>query len=402
MEVVNHSERAHSILGASSASRWMNCPPSVALSEGFENKSSSFAAEGTCSHELGEIAIKEGKPCTEYIGQEFEGWTVTEEMADFTQLYVDYVNERALGKELSLEERISLEFIDPRMFGTNDAVVFEEYGELEVIDLKYGKGIEVEAVGNKQLLYYALGAARGGCYTSIRMTIVQPRVPNPIKSWVITPEELEAFADELREAVERVDSNGTDFKVGSHCHFCLAKAVCPAQKAKAQEITRTDFSDFLEPEEVKPLALPSPNRLTKEEIFNILEHSKNIESWLKAVRAYATTAALNGEEIIGHKLIKGNSIRVMTGEQELLIDYQDMYEEELFAPRKLKGLGELDKIIGKDMMSSYTTVQEGSLTLVPESDKRKEVVIEKENYFGDLTEGTTEEETETDWDDLEF
>ena len=185
METVNHQDRAHSSLGASSASRWLACPSSVALSEGIVEKESQFASEGTCAHEIADMALTNNKNAADYIGQEFEGHVVTKEMADYTQMYIDYVREAGDGKEVSIEERVSLAFIDERMFGSNDAIIYEPYGQLEVVDLKYGKGVEVLPENNKQLMYYALGAAQGGEYSSVKMTIVQPRVDNPIKSWTV-------------------------------------------------------------------------------------------------------------------------------------------------------------------------------------------------------------------------
>ena len=44
----------HALLSASSASRWLNCPPSARLGENYEDKPSEYAAEGTEAHALGE------------------------------------------------------------------------------------------------------------------------------------------------------------------------------------------------------------------------------------------------------------------------------------------------------------------------------------------------------------
>ncbi len=43
---------SHAVLSASSATRWMLCPPSVRLTEHIEDQTSSFAQEGTDAHEL--------------------------------------------------------------------------------------------------------------------------------------------------------------------------------------------------------------------------------------------------------------------------------------------------------------------------------------------------------------
>lgn len=48
---------AHASLSASGASRWLACPPSVRLSEQYEETTSVFAKEGTFMHELSELYL---------------------------------------------------------------------------------------------------------------------------------------------------------------------------------------------------------------------------------------------------------------------------------------------------------------------------------------------------------
>ena len=48
--------------------------------------------------------------------------------------------------------------MDSDSFGTSDAVVIDEVnGTAHIIDLKYGKGVSVEAEQNTQTMLYALG-----------------------------------------------------------------------------------------------------------------------------------------------------------------------------------------------------------------------------------------------------
>lgn len=57
MSEIQHASRAHARLNASSSHRWMMCPPSVKLSEQFEDKPSTYAEEGTYLHELCELKL---------------------------------------------------------------------------------------------------------------------------------------------------------------------------------------------------------------------------------------------------------------------------------------------------------------------------------------------------------
>ena len=54
----DHGERAHAVLSASGADRWLNCPGSVALTRDMPDTSSSYAEWGTTCHELGELALR--------------------------------------------------------------------------------------------------------------------------------------------------------------------------------------------------------------------------------------------------------------------------------------------------------------------------------------------------------
>lgn len=191
---MNHSERAHASLSASGASRWLACPPSVRLSEQYEETTSVFAKEGTFMHELSELCLShELKNITKAqlnkkLKQMKQNEFYNPEIEQAVQIYVDVVTEkmneaRASSKDplILIEERVDFSPWVPEGFGTGDVILF--YGDrLEVIDLKGGKGGKVSAVENPQMRLYALGAINnfGVLYDTqkILMTIVQPRLDN--------------------------------------------------------------------------------------------------------------------------------------------------------------------------------------------------------------------------------
>jgi hypothetical protein len=63
--------------------------------------------------------------------------------------------------------------------GTGDAVILRG-DEIIVIDLKFGRGVEVSAIDNPQLMLYGLGALEKfgllGDFKRVRMVISQPRI----------------------------------------------------------------------------------------------------------------------------------------------------------------------------------------------------------------------------------
>ena len=82
--------RAHALLSASGAHRWLNCPPSAKLCEQYEDKGSEYAAQGTDAHTLGEYKVltRLGKkvPDPRDILQYYDS-----EMDECTDQYADYV-----------------------------------------------------------------------------------------------------------------------------------------------------------------------------------------------------------------------------------------------------------------------------------------------------------------------
>lgn len=367
---VNSTDRGHSPWGASSAERWMNCPGSINLiKQAPPQKDSKYAAEGTASHDLAEKALLEGKPCSDFIGETITGWEITEEMAEFTQVYVDYVLEAAKGpnKDLLIEESFELDFIRKGMFGYNDAIVLEFMGTIEVIDLKYGKGKVVEADHNKQLKYYALGAAHGSDFKKVKLTIVQPRVQDPIKTFTMSLEDLEAFGEELGQAVDKTKDPQAEVKCGEWCFFCPAKSICPAKKEEVQQLAIMDFG-LDEPKTTN--SLPKAELMDAKTLRNVLEHAKGIKEWLDSVSAFAMHKLEQGKHVSGYKLVKGRVNRKVQSVVELEMAFgQEIYE------KKLLGIGKLEKAFGKKEVAEFLFKPEAKLTMAQENDKREEVLI---------------------------
>jgi len=150
----------HAKYSPSKAEQWFGCPGGIAYAAQFEDRSSTDANYGTDGHTLAALCLTEGKPAAEYLGVELPlGNVVDAEMAGAVQAYVDVVRGYAKGRPILVEQRVDYsQFAGiPGQTGTADAIVIDEDGEVIVIDLKMGRGVEVNAFENKQLQIYALG-----------------------------------------------------------------------------------------------------------------------------------------------------------------------------------------------------------------------------------------------------
>lgn len=379
--------KLHATLSASGAKRWMSCPPSARLEERlhgiFGEKSSPFAEEGTKAHSLAELKLLRAKDELgergginqfNYELQRKALGDIPKEMDEATDYYRDIIIEKFLtakkrcpDAQLLLEQKLDFSNWVPQGFGTGDACILSDE-MLEVIDLKYGKGVPVHAEGNPQARCYGLGAiqvfGKLFAFEKIRITIIQPRLDSVTEETLDLAELLDWGANELKPAAELAWKGEGEFLPGDHCKFCAARAICAARAAKALELFKTD--------------LTAPGLIPDESIPGILEVADVAESWIKDVRAYALSQALRGQSFPGWKLVRGKKpARKWKNEEEAKHQLiRAGYEPEVYTETKFKSVAEIEKLVGKQafsaIFSGLWTQGEGSLTLAPESDKRIE------------------------------
>ena len=161
----------HSLLSPSASHRWLACPPSgrlhARLTERLGDQSSEFAAEGTKAHAVAELKLRLANGEINQFRHDAERKLLGEipkDMDMFTDVYVDTVLEKLYDARklcpdarLFIEQKLDMTKWVPACYGTSDAVIVSD-NTLEVLDLKFGKGVPVSAVGNPQARLYALGA----------------------------------------------------------------------------------------------------------------------------------------------------------------------------------------------------------------------------------------------------
>lgn len=369
-------DKQHALLSASGAKRWLMCPPSARLEERFEDTTSSYAEEGTRAHALAEARIRYDLLKT-INKKEFDTiWkdlAPDTEMEEMSELYEDLITEKysaALAKTkdamLLIEERLDFSHIVPEGFGTGDAIIIAD-GTMEVIDLKYGKGVHVYAEDNPQIRLYGLGALQKYGYLydikEVALTIVQPRLDN-VSTELLAAETLEEWGEQyVRPRALLADKGEGDYCTGDHCQFCKGKAICRARAEEALSLAKHEFA--------------TPPILDDDEIPEILMLLDKAEAWIKDIKDYAYQKALAGTKWPGFKLVEGRSNRCYMDE-ELVADklMANGYEDNQIYEKKLKGITAMEKLLTKksftELLDDLVIKPPGKPTLVPESDKREE------------------------------
>lgn len=373
---------SHAILSPSAASRWLNCTPSARLEGTFPDKVSEHAEEGTVAHSLSEALIAnrlEMWPKARYHKQFAECVSskyYTEAMLNYCDDYATYVIEQFNAAKVKtpdavifLEEKIDLSEFIKEGFGTGDVVIIADK-VLDIIDLKYGKGVAVSAVDNAQLKVYGLGAFRRYDHLydvdTIRMTIYQPRLDS-ITVDTISTMELLKWAHNILVPKARLAWDGKgEFNPGKWCGFCKAKAQCRAYAKMNLEMAAHDFID--------------PELLSDDEIVDVMRRLPELQKWAESIKDYAYHRALEGKKWPGMKLVEGKSNRKYTDEIQIGKTLENAgYTEDQIYEKSVRGITALEKELGKKVFNSlvgtYIIRPIGAPTLVPESDKREEYAL---------------------------
>lgn len=370
-ELNDHSARAHALLSASSAERWLACPASAIAAAAYPNKSTAYTQEGTLAHEVAEAIARSGvDPATLRADYEKTGGAdgVTQEMIDCAEGYRDYIQEQIRSDDavVLLEQRVDFSHIVPKGFGTADCIIIQG-NTMDVIDYKYGKGVAVSAVDNPQEKLYGLGALHefGFIYDieRIRLHIYQPRL-NSITVDELTVEELTDWGEKVvKPTAEKAISGKGKYNPGEHCRFCPHAGRCRA-------LTKT-CTEYVTTHGMKA-AVPV---LAAWEVAEVLAMEPLVSLWLKRVREQALTTMLNGGEVPGYKVVAGRGSRNWADDLEVgkLLEAAG-YSREDYTETAVLSVAKMEKAIGKkkvaELLAGQILAQTGAPTIAPMSDKR--------------------------------
>lgn len=389
---------AHSTIGPSAASRWMNCPGSVALCATLPKRTSTYADEGSAAHALGEKYLRDqmvNLPTRKgwWLVQDGREWylekakpksgvafEVTQDMIDAVQVYVDHID-GIESEHKAYEKKLTMDWLHPGIFGTMDCGILD--GDMyHVIDYKHGAGVAVEVEDNPQMMIYALGAlgkrATGSAIKTVRLTIVQPRKPHPdgpVRYWDIDYADLYDWAENvLIPAAKATELENAPFVPGDkQCRWCEAsrQSKCPALLGAVQDVAGMSLISPI----VETPRLPDPGSLTVADKARVLALAGLLETWIDNVRASALEEAQAGVQFPGLKLVHKITRRRWRDEAQVAAALQPALGDEIW-DTKLRSPSQIEKLLGKggkEALAPLTESPIGDLTLAPESDRRRAV-----------------------------
>lgn len=373
---MGHAERDHAILSPSSAKRWINCTPSALLAEEAGSKSSVYAEEGTLAHEIAEHAL------TQYLNgvydpiiddavplkdEHLENPLFGVDMANYIRDYCEYVigenyemQKQDGSNKMFLERRVDITDFAPDSFGSVDVTLVSDK-TIHIIDLKYGAGVKVYADMNEQMLMYALGTLKSldaDHIEKIKMTIAQVRLDH-YDTFEMSKSDLLDWAEKVLKPAGKAAIQGKGKQViGSWCGFCPVKAQCRAQR----DAILADFEEK-----------PEPLLLSDEDITDLIGKIDTYKSWIESVNKYVYDRAIQGHKWEGYKLVAGRTSRVIKDEAKIRQALLNEFLEDEVLNIKLKGIGDLEKLLGKKVFSARfgdaIESRPGAPKLVPESAK---------------------------------
>lgn len=387
---------AHSPLGASGAERWLRCPGSVELIRTLalpESDDPSYRTEGTAAHDAvaKALCLAEQPDGWELIGRKFgeKGKEIEcdEVMANAVQAYLDFTRPLMrmaddAGKRSVVEYPVSSP-IHPDFYGTCDfgaivpTVLLDAlpdidrgtvtHGEetLVNVDFKYGEGIQVEAVNNPQLKYYAYGMLQEfPDVHRVRLVIVQPRgfhADGPIRQWEMLASDLRAWVEaELKPAMERTEFDHT-LDAGDHCRFCPAKLVCPLLSGLFKAAATCNPAELV--------------NYSDESLSRSYKYLPAVKFYTKALGDEVFARLQRGKQIDGTKLVHKIADRVWKPEAEAL--FKSRFPDDYLAKPKMRSPAEMEKIssAAKELVKEYAYKPESGLTVADEDDKRGAVKV---------------------------
>jgi hypothetical protein len=366
------------------------------LTKDAPNTTSSAALSGTIGHEVADICLKRNINAYQVTVVEVDG--VQHEVPEDTQVavnnYIEFLRSR--GGTIMSEVRINYSKLlgvpEADGFGTSDAVIILDNGDIEIHDLKLGHGY-VDVEENEQLLLYAAGVAdtlaeaTGEKVEYATIGIYQPAVSRAGSTSGVNSKELAAHVKEFKSAAKAATAAEKLFaKSGatpafyedytrageSQCKWCKHAASCPTLMAATQEVVADCSTDDFD-------IISAPSLVDDAPIRRAYESIGLLENFIRAVQdeVYARALAGRGEHV-GVKFVAGRAgnrkwAAEDTASVELLavLPEETVYTKSLISPASAEKALKKAKVTSLDL-TSLVTRSAPTKTIAPLNDPREE------------------------------
>ncbi|MFQ6608939.1 MAG: DUF2800 domain-containing protein [Fidelibacterota bacterium] len=309
-------DTTHARCSPSAAKTWVNCPASIEMQKGKENKTSAAAEEGTLAHSIVENMLIQDIRTHKKI-EKFMGIKIDTEMFVHCLDYCKYVESQNI-LDLKVEHKSPL-FYSHKETGTVDALGVDKYGTLHIIDLKYGRGVFVEVKDNLQLQIYAISAIEEFQYSldikNVKVHIFQPRMGN-VSSHEYDLSELFENREKIKRAEKMTWSTKAPINPSEEaCKWCKAKYTCSARAKSSLQTIDDDFRDL---DKVDTVCLKNPAEMPMDTLVKIARRAKEITSFVKDVQNIVIERIMAGESVRGTSIKPSNPIKKWVDEEKVI------------------------------------------------------------------------------------
>ena len=378
-EFVRPSE--HSTFSPSSMDRFIMCPASLRICKDVpQEEEQDYSKEGTLAHTVAETFFYSTMldiPMPNDLINEMNLWPKSmNDMAIGASFYANEVRTWLAHPEIGevlwygLERGVPI-VPEESCFGTGDCIIVGTKGAA-VIDYKFGrKRVHADSM---QLRAYAAGVLKHLSDVPedyrIFTVIVQPRVDLAASVHCYMKEEIESFFSSITDMIRR-SKNPSELPIRGdkkHCFWCPASRTkdpafkCPAIKQELDTISAEDFRGYLigSSGEVESIG---PNARRDESLKKLIAFAPIIKQAAEKAQQELEFRLERGEVIEGVKLADVEGKRYWRYDDQrmskMLEDAFDKLKDSTMtvipATVKLKTIGEIEKVIGKDKLEDFTT-----------------------------------------------
>lgn len=412
-------EGFHYKYGGSTAPRTLGCPGWAALAATLPKKGSSEAADrGSMLHLCCEILERDG--LEEFqdlmaLDVEYNGFKLTEELLDTKVIpameHLDSLCETYGVHTITTEEMFE---IDEVTGGIID-ITGEADKTLVIADYKFGEGVLVYAENNASLLFYAWIKVENAMrleednqgkkimfrrpvaeFKKVVLAIIQPadKREEPLDIWEVTMDDVLDFGERFLDAVDIAEGTkaGENLCTGSWCKFCPASKYgdCPKVVAEQNadlsvlkqldsELVATDNFEVLDNFEV--VGKKKVYDMATLDISTALKVAKRLESWTKAVRAFACEQMELGTEVEDWKLVAKRATRQWKDPEHTAkylkrkLTAQHAMVSVPLSPAAAEKEGKRQKV--KLRLKDLIETKSSGTTLAPADDPREAIISQK-------------------------